>query len=71
MRLRALSLNRRTSAVGLLVASLIAVILPMPSGGSPSLADLRAIRAAAAPLITELANRRLTPHASIAREEDL
>jgi len=31
-------------------------------------ADVRAIRAAAAPLVTELANRRLTPHAG---EEDL
>ena len=33
-----------------------------------STADVRAIRAAAAPLVTELANRRLTPHAG---EEDL
>jgi len=31
-------------------------------------ADVRALRAAAAPLVTELANRRLTPHAG---EEDL
>jgi DNA-binding transcriptional MerR regulator len=33
-----------------------------------SQADVRALRAAAAPLVTELANRRLTPHAG---EEDL
>ncbi|MBA3457878.1 MAG: MerR family transcriptional regulator [Deltaproteobacteria bacterium] len=44
----------------------IYVTIAMPDDGgafSLSLADVRAIRAAAAPLVAELAHRQLTPHA--------
>ena len=47
------------------------ITIAMPDDGGAialSHADVRAIRAAAAPLVAELANRRLTPHAG---EEDL
>ncbi|MGE0547236.1 MAG: MerR family transcriptional regulator [Kofleriaceae bacterium] len=46
----------------------VTLAIAMPDGGvALSPADLRAVVAAAAPLITELANRGLTPHA---KEED-
>jgi len=47
------------------IAPNIHVTIAMPDGGALALthADVRAIRAAAAPLVAELANRQLTPHA--------
>ncbi len=52
------------------LASGLSLIIAVDSSAAlaVSTADVRAIRAAAAPLVTELANRRLTPHAG---EEDL
>ena len=48
------------------IAPDVFITIAMPDGGGAlalSHADVRAIRAAAAPLVAELANRRLTPHA--------
>ncbi len=52
------------------LASGLALIIAVDSSAALALstADVRAIRAAAAPLVTELENRRLTPHTG---EEDL
>lgn len=50
-------------SISIEIAPHISITLPMPSGVSLSQADVRAIRAAAAPLVTELAKRHLTPHA--------
>ncbi len=50
-------------SISIEIAPNISITLPMPSGVSLSQADVRAIRAAAAPLVTELAKRQLTPHA--------
>jgi DNA-binding transcriptional MerR regulator len=52
------------------LASGVSLIIAVDSSAALALstADVRAIRAAAAPLVTELAHRRLTPHAG---EEDL
>lgn len=50
-------------SISIELAPHISITLPMPSGVSLSHADVRALRAAAAPLVTELAKRRLTPHA--------
>ncbi|CAN5922772.1 hypothetical protein BH11MYX3_BH11MYX3_24140 [soil metagenome] len=52
------------------LASGLTLIVAVDSSAALALstADVRAIRAAAAPLVTELAHRRLTPHAG---EEDL
>jgi DNA-binding transcriptional MerR regulator len=52
-----------TVSISIELAPHISITLPMPSGVSLSQADVRALRAAAAPLLTELAKRQLTPHA--------
>lgn len=49
-------------AISIELAPHISISLPMPSGGL-SQADVRALRAAAAPLLNELAKRQLSPHA--------
>jgi DNA-binding transcriptional MerR regulator len=46
-------------SISIELAPHISITLPMPSGVSLSHADVRALRAAAAPLVTELAKRRL------------
>ncbi len=50
-------------SISIELAPHISITIPMPSGGTLSQADVRALRAAAAPLVTELAKRRLNPHA--------
>ncbi len=50
-------------SISIALAPTISLVLPMPSGVSLSHADVRALRAAAAPLLNELARRQLTPHA--------
>lgn len=50
-------------SISIELAPHVSITIPMPSGGTLSQADVRALRAAAAPLVTELAKRRLTPHA--------
>ena len=50
-------------SISIALAPDISLVLPMPSGVSLSHADVRALRAAAAPLLNELARRQLTPHA--------
>jgi DNA-binding transcriptional MerR regulator len=50
-------------SISIEIAPHVSITIPMPSGRSLSHADVRALRAAAAPLVTELAKRQLTPHA--------
>jgi DNA-binding transcriptional MerR regulator len=50
-------------SISIEIAPHISITIPMPSGRSLSHADVRALRAAAAPLVTELAKRQLNPHA--------
>lgn len=57
------TLDAAAVSISIEIAPNISITLPMPSGVSLSHADVRALRAAAAPLVTELAKRRLTPHA--------
>jgi DNA-binding transcriptional MerR regulator len=59
----AAGVDRHTAiAISIELAPHISISLPMPSGGL-SQADVRALRAAAAPLLNELARRRLHPDA--------